>query len=296
MSEEAIRVSADGREEVVSATENNEAAPGDYYLCNGIGDHEIPCRVLMTYVARKSRPYFSVKGGRQHVAGCDCDKRRETRVISTLNRIGQKLTQEDIYAALSKGAGARGGGSGGRGGSGGSGGGTEQGNQKIDHRPIMRVFSDPRSLRLLIKLLVSKAGEGDYGGISASDWLMDGCGVAYARENGIEKGSLKIAFAEKTTRWKEFSLPIIEDDFGQERVVLVDAYSYEQGAKPIFYIVEMTREMAKKIFEKEPAKYVVAIFSRWYPYGTEKDVYLSARESDSHIAILRRSDLSDLCK
>lgn len=296
MSEEAIRVLADGREELVQAVDIDKELPGSYYICNGVGDDEIPCRVPVTFVARKSGPYFSVKGGRQHVAGCDCDKRRETRVISTLNRIGQNLTQEDIYAALSKGTGARGGGSGGRGGGGGSGGGSEPGNQKIDQRPIMRVFYDPRSLRLLIKLLMSKAGEGDYGGIPVSDWLMDGCGAACARENGIPKGSFKIVFAEKTTRWREFSLPVIGDDSNQERIVLVDAYSYEQGEKPIFYIVEMPREVAEKILKMDPAKYVVAIFSRWHPYGTERDVYISDRESDSHIVILRRSDLSDLYK
>lgn len=297
MSEEAIRVLADDREEPVRAVDIDKELPGSYYICNGIGDDDIPCRVPVTFVARKSGPYFSVKGGRQHVAGCDCDKKRETRMISTLDRIGQKLTQEDVYAALSKGTGERGSGGGGRrGGGGGSGGGTESGKQKIDQRPIMRVFSDPSSLRLLIKLLMSKAGEDDYGGMPASDWLMDGCGVACARENGIPKGSFKIVFAEKTTRWREFSLPIIEDGSNQERIVLVDAYSYEQGEKPIFYIVEMPREVAEKILKMDPAKYVVAIFSRWYLYGTERDVYISDRESDSHIVVLRRSDLSDLYK
>lgn len=295
MAEEAIRVLADGREELVQAVDIDKELPGSYYICNGIGDGEIPCRVPVTFVARKSGPYFSVKGGRQHVAGCDCDKRREARVISRLNQLGKNLTQEALYAQLTA-QNRRAGGGGGGGNGGGNGGANGGAENEIDVRPVVAALRNPDSLRIIVRLLMGKDRTDTFCGIPVSDWLMDGCGVAYARKNGIPKGSFKIVFAEKTTRWREFSLPIVEDDSNQESMVFVDAYSYEQGADPIFYLVEMPRELAEKILKMDPAKYVVAIFSRWHPYGTERDVYISDRESDSHIVILRRSDLSDLYK
>lgn len=293
MADDAIRVYADGSEEVVYAKEIEEEVPGSHYLCNGIDDDENPCRIPVVLVGRKSGKYFSAKG-EQHIAGCNCDKKRDTRMISSMDRIGKKITPDDVYAIIGKGVGARGGGGGRPGGGGGPGGGYGTGIQRPDCRPVMHVFTNPESLRLLVKLLLGKAGKGNYAGTPTSDWLLDASGVARARKNGIPKGSLKIAFAEKTTRWKEFSLPLIEDGSNYERIVLVDAFFYENGRKPTFYILEISHEMAEEILGKEPAKYVIAILSHWYQYGEETDAYISDRERDKHIAILRRSDVSAL--
>lgn len=291
MSEEAIRILEDGSEEIVQATKLEKEDKAYCYLCNGRDDNGTPCRVTVKLVVNEKSNYFSVKGGKQHISGCSCDKAREARVISTLNRLGKSLTPEALYAAFDRDTRCPRGGGGKRGG-GGSGGGTEPGEQKIDHRPIMRVFSDPRSLRLLIKLLMSKEREEVYGSMPVNEWLLDRYGVVSARENGILSGTLRVAFAVKTARWKEFNLPL-EEDPAKKCLVLVDAYSYEQGKgnDAIFYIVEMSKEMADKILEKDPAEHIFAIFSHWYPYGAENNVYLSDRVSGGHIAIFRRKEL-----
>lgn len=262
------------------------------FFCGGrpIGNPNGPiCMAKLDLVTKKGiGDYFAALSSESHHQFlCEYDMSEEARQIGYLDIMGRDTTMEELLDTFNRpqeGVNERLPDDGERGGIAHQDDFTDD--MEVDLRPIERVPINPRAMKGLIELLNHKDPDELYAGSTVKDIFLNGEGIIELREHGLENGSVKIAILHKTSMDRIKSNYRL--DFSSRgdirRVVLTDAFSYDQKEKEQIFI--LSTSAYKKIYAA-PNDSVVCVFANWKAHPRYSNVFLSVDEvEDGCITIM----------
>lgn len=266
MSKTALRVSPDGTKEMVKIEEINQTNRCDHFICGGKNPHTGQlCEVEVTPVLRKDAPHF--RGIMPHIPGCPNDESEAATIIQHLDVTGRTTTIDALLTICGRGE---------HEGNKGeprhrdtkpvSGGETEDVEDEVHARRILRKARNPKNLKELCALLVKSDLNALYANIPIGDIIVDHRNVHEYRQKGLRDGQMAVILCSRIKT--KYIDKLVPEDRKYKGVILRDAYSYEDREYPLLLFIDGSNAVKSKIFGA-PKGNIIAIFGRWHPISPD---------------------------
>lgn len=266
MSKTALRVLPDGTKEMVNIEEIDQMNRFDHFICGGENPHTRQiCEVEVTPVLRRDAPHF--RAIKAHIPGCLNDESEAATIIQHLDITGRTTTIEALLTICGRGE---------HEGNKGeprhrdakpaSGGETEDVEDEVHARRILRKARNPRNLKELCALLVKSDLNDLYTNVPIGDIIVDHRNVHEYRQKGLLDGQMAVILCSRIGI--KYINKLVPTDRKNKGVILGDAYSYEDREDPLLLFIDGSKAVNSKIFGA-PRGNIIAIFGRWHPISPD---------------------------